>query len=108
MRDKPSRVASKSELVPEPSDTGSRSIGRSDFERKRRPCAKLPRDSVEQVSVASRFDSTRALLREALRARLVWLTLLLGLACTLAVAFFDARRAREAARQDFEQRSRAA
>ncbi len=61
------------------------------------------------ISVApSRFDSPKAFLRESLRTRAVWLSLLLGLVCTLGWAALASRRAREAARLDFEERSRAA
>jgi CHASE1-domain containing sensor protein len=46
--------------------------------------------------------------RESLKNRLVWLTLALGLGCTLLVAAVVARRARESARLAFEERSRVA
>jgi CHASE1-domain containing sensor protein len=67
-------------------------------------------EPVEQVSVssraASRYDSTRAFLRESLRSRAAWASLLLGLACTVAWAVLAAQRSREAARREFEERSR--
>jgi hypothetical protein len=56
----------------------------------------------------SRYDSTKAFVRESLRNRLVWLARALGLGCTLLVAVVVARRARQIARLDFEQRSRVA
>jgi len=67
-------------------------------------------DSAEQVSVAplSRYDSTKAFLRESLRNRLVWLTLALGFGCALAWSAQAARRAHESARLAFEERSRLA
>jgi CHASE1-domain containing sensor protein/tRNA A-37 threonylcarbamoyl transferase component Bud32 len=66
-------------------------------------------DSAAEVSVASgRSDSTAVFVRESLRSRTLWLCFALGLACTLSWASFSARRAHEVARQDFEQRSRAA
>jgi CHASE1-domain containing sensor protein len=67
-------------------------------------------DSVEQVSVASpsRYDATRAFLRESLQSRLVWLSLAVGLFVTLAWAAAASHRAHEAARRDFEDRSRVA
>jgi len=46
--------------------------------------------------------------RESLSNRLVWLSLAFGLACTLSWATASVRRARSAARQDFEERSSAA
>lgn len=66
-------------------------------------------DSAEQVSVASqsRYATTRIFFRESLRSRLVLLTLALGLAATGAWAAVSARRAREAAQREFEERSRA-
>jgi CHASE1-domain containing sensor protein len=68
-------------------------------------------DSEEQVSLSaasSRYDSTRAFVREAIKSRAMWLCLLLGLAGTSAWAGLSAQRARAAARQDFEERSLAA
>ena len=47
-------------------------------------------------------------MRESLSNRLVWLSLAFGLACTLSWATASVRRARSAARQDFEERSSAA
>jgi CHASE1-domain containing sensor protein len=47
-------------------------------------------------------------LRESLRNRLVWLSLTVGFACTLAWAAAASRRARETARLEFEERSRVA
>ena len=84
-----------------------------------RDWAKLPcLDSAQQVSVSvsppppapplSRYDSTKAFLREGLKNRSLWLSLALGLCCTLAVAATLARRSREAARITFEERSRVA
>jgi CHASE1-domain containing sensor protein len=67
-------------------------------------------DSASQVSVvtAARYESTKALLREVLRSRLVWLSLAMTLAATLGWASVSVNRARETARRDFEQRSRVA
>jgi CHASE1-domain containing sensor protein len=69
-------------------------------------------DSAGQVSVSppspSRFDASKAFMRESLKNRLVWFTLALGLGCTLLVAAAVARRARESARLAFEERSRVA
>jgi CHASE1-domain containing sensor protein len=66
---------------------------------------------LEQVSVSpsrsrSRYGEARALLRESLRSRAVWLSLAVGLASTLSWASVSIGRAREAARRDFEGRSR--
>ena len=47
-------------------------------------------------------------MRESLKNRLVWLTLVLGLGCTLLIAAVMGRRARESARLTFEERSRVA
>jgi serine/threonine-protein kinase len=68
---------------------------------------------MEQVDVSgsrapSRFDSTHALLREGLRSRAVWVVLAVGCIGTLGWAALGARSARDAARRDFEDRSRAA
>ena len=67
---------------------------------------------MEQVSVSvaspSRYDATRAFLRESLQSRLVWTALAAGLAVTLGWAAAASHRAHEAARRDFEERSRAA
>ena len=63
-----------------------------------------------QVSVsraASGHDPSRPFLRESLQSRAVWATLLLGLAATLAWATITMQRSREAARREFEERSRA-
>jgi serine/threonine-protein kinase len=67
-------------------------------------------DSAEEVSVAplSRYDSTKVFLRESLRNRLVWLSLAVGLGCTLAWSARAARQAHEEARLAFEERSRLA
>jgi CHASE1-domain containing sensor protein len=67
-------------------------------------------DSAEEVSVAplSRYGSTKVFLRESLRNRLVWLSLAVGLGCTLTWAAHAARQAHEAARLAFEERSRLA
>ena len=82
-----------------------------------RDWAKLPGlDSAQQVSVSvspplpplSRYDSTKAFLRESLKNRSMWLSLALGLCCTFVVAAALARRSREAARLAFEERSRVA
>lgn len=64
-------------------------------------------DGAEEISVAplSRYDSTKVFLRESLRNRLVWLSLALGLGCTLAWAGQAARQAHETARRSFEERS---
>lgn len=60
------------------------------------------------VAPLSRYDSTRAFVREGLRNRLVWLSFALGLALTALWAGATLRRQREEARVDFELRSRAA
>ncbi|RYZ03424.1 MAG: hypothetical protein EOO73_27910 [Myxococcales bacterium] len=70
-------------------------------------------ESVEQVAISaarapSRFDSTRAFLRESLGNRAVWLSLLLGFTGTAAWAGLAASRARDAAQRDFRERSTAA
>jgi CHASE1-domain containing sensor protein len=67
-------------------------------------------DNASQVSVvtAGRYESTRALVRDFLRSRLVWLSLAVTLAATLGWAWMSVRHARETARRDFEQRSRVA
>lgn len=67
-------------------------------------------DSGRPVSVtsASRYESTKALVREALRNRWVWLSLAVTLAATLGWTSISVSRARAEARHDFEQRSRAA
>lgn len=64
--------------------------------------------SVVAVTTASRYESTKALVREALRSRWVWLSLAATLAATLGWASISVSRARTDARHDFEQRSRAA
>jgi CHASE1-domain containing sensor protein len=65
-------------------------------------------DRATQVSVAaaSRYSTSRALLRESLRSRLVWAALAFGLASTAAWAALAVHRDREAARLDFELQSR--
>ncbi len=67
-------------------------------------------DSASQVSVAaaSRYASTKALVREAVRSRPVWLSLIASLACCVTWATLAARRAREESWHDFEERSRIA
>jgi CHASE1-domain containing sensor protein len=64
--------------------------------------------SVVSIAPQSRYDRAEALLRESLRNRLVWLCFSMGLAATLLGAGASARRAHEAARQDFEERSQEA
>jgi CHASE1-domain containing sensor protein len=61
----------------------------------------------EEVPVASsaRQESSRLLAREVLRSRLVWLSLLVGMACTVAWATLAAQRKRDQARRDFEERA---
>jgi CHASE1-domain containing sensor protein len=76
-----------------------------------RGCVKFARlDSAREVSVAppSRFAEAKLLVRESLGNRLVWTGLVFGLVCTLMWAAASVRRAREAARAEFEERSRAA
>ncbi len=69
---------------------------------------------MDQVSVSlsaaspSRYDATRAFLRETVQSRLVWLSLAVGLAATLGLAAAASHRAHEGARHDFEERSRVA
>jgi serine/threonine-protein kinase len=67
-------------------------------------------ESADKITVAplSRYDSTKAFLRDSLRNRLVWLSLALGLGGTLAWAAHTARQTHEAAQQAFQERSRAA
>lgn len=68
---------------------------------------------MEQIAVSaarapSRFDSTRAFLREVLSNRAVWLCVLLGGFGTILWAALAAERARDAAQRDFHERSLAA
>jgi CHASE1-domain containing sensor protein len=91
--------------------TGSQGGRGSDFESGVSALNSCDLDSIEQVVVSaarsgSRYDTPRLLLREVMRSRSVWLCLAVGVSATLAWATLEARRARESARLEFEERSR--
>ena len=60
------------------------------------------------MATASRYESTKVLVREAIRSRLVWFSLIVSLACTLGWASVSVQRKRAQALSEFEDGSRAA